>query len=111
MQLPPRSELNRMHAELCTAVADPIRIAILYALSDGPRYVSEIREQLDLPQSTVSRHLAVLRATGIVADERQGRKVRYHLADHRVIEAIDLLRAVMADRVKARARSINSAQE
>jgi len=108
---PPRSELNRLHAELCMAVADPIRIAILYALSDGPRFVNEIHEALELPQSTVSRHLRILRTAGLVSDQRQGRLVQYQLADHRVIDAIELLRQVMADRIKAHADSISLSQE
>ncbi|NOZ49042.1 MAG: helix-turn-helix transcriptional regulator [Chloroflexi bacterium] len=109
--LPPRSELNRLHAELCTAVADPVRIAILYTLADGPHFVNGIQEQLELPQSTISRHLRILRTSGIVAGERQGRLVMYRLADHRVIEAIDLLRQVMADRITARADTITQLQE
>ncbi len=111
MPPPPRSELNRMHAQLCTAVAEPVRIAILYALSDGPKYVGEIQHMLDLPQSTISRHLAILRTTGLVRDERKGRKVRYYLKDTRVIDALEILRSIMADLVKAQAQTLDAREK
>jgi ArsR family transcriptional regulator len=76
-------------------VDDPTRILILYALSETPRRVSELAEALDAPQSTVSRHLKVLRDRRLVTTARAGAGVLYSLADVRVIEALDLLRAVL----------------
>ena len=46
-------EVNLLHAGICQALADPNRILILYALSDGPRTVTELTEALDVPQPTV----------------------------------------------------------
>ena len=54
-------------------------------------------EALDLPQPTVSHHLRILRERGLVHSERRGAEVYYALTDHRVIEALDLLRAVLAN--------------
>ena len=61
MPHPPLEELNRLHANLCQAVADPKRILIIYALHDHPRNVSTLAADLEIPQPTVSRHLRVLR--------------------------------------------------
>ena len=47
------------------------------------------------PQPTVSRHLKILRERQLVAAEREGASVRYSLADERVIQALDILRAVL----------------
>ena len=90
-----RREVNLLHANLCQALADPTRILILYALRDAPHYVTELAESLDAPQSTVSRHLKVLRDRRLVVAERDGVAVRYTLADERVTQALDLLRAVL----------------
>jgi ArsR family transcriptional regulator len=90
-----RREINLLHANVCQALADPTRILILYALSETPRRVSELAEALDAPQSTVSRHLKVLRDRRLVTTARAGAGVLYSLADVRVIEALDLLRAVL----------------
>jgi DNA-binding transcriptional ArsR family regulator len=88
-------EVNLLHASICQALADPKRILILYALSEGPKNVTELTEALDVPQPTVSRHLKVLRERQLVTTEREGVSVRYSLADERVIEALDTMRAVL----------------
>jgi len=88
-------EVNLLHASICQALADPKRILILYALHEGPKTVTELTEQLDCPQPTVSRHLKVLRERMLVATERRGVSVRYSLADDRVIDALDTMRAVL----------------
>lgn len=100
---PSRSEVNLLHAELCTALADPIRITLLYTLAEQSCNVSELTERLALPQSTVSRHLRVLRTSNLVRDQRDGRQVLYSLEDHRIIEALDLLRQILGERAVSRA--------
>ncbi len=90
-------EVNLLHAHICQALADPKRILILYSLHEGAKTVTELTEQLDVPQPTVSRHLKVLRERRLVAAEREGTSVRYSLADPRVIEALDTMRAVLMD--------------
>ena len=88
-------EVNLLHANICQALADPKRILILYALSEGSKSVSELTEALEVPQPTVSRHLKVLRERRLVTTARDGASVRYSLADERVIGALDALRAVL----------------
>lgn len=98
-----KQEVNLLHAHVCQALADPKRILILYALAEGPKYVSELAEQLDIPQPTVSRHLKVLRDRSLVETEREGAAVYYSLTDKRVIEALDLLRAILANTLNQQA--------
>jgi len=92
-----RDEVMRMHAQVCAALADPTRILILYSLADGPRSVTELVNALGISQPTVSRHLQNLRTRGMVAPTRDGQNVYYALNDMRIIQALDLLRAVLAD--------------
>lgn len=99
-------EVNQLHAEICAGLADPKRITILYELADGPKNVSELARALGMPQPLVSRHLKMLRERGMVATTRQGQAVEYRLGDRRLIEALDLLRAVMRDVVASRAELI-----
>ena len=49
----------------------------------------------------------VLRERGLVDTERQGTMINYHLADTRVIQALDLLRSAMRDRLTQRASLVN----
>jgi ArsR family transcriptional regulator len=90
-------EINQLHAHICEALADPTRILILYALDEHPRNVTDLAATYDIPQPTVSRHLKALRERGLVSSERRGNAIIYSLADRRVIEALDIMRGLLAD--------------
>lgn len=66
--------------ELFKALADATRLRILALLVGGETCVCEIHDTLKLPQPTVSRHLAYLRRSGLVATRRQGLWIHYRLA-------------------------------
>lgn len=92
-------EIDRLHAEICGGLSDPKRITILYAVADGPKNVMELAQLLALPQPTISRHLKILRERGMVIAERHGANIIYTLSDKRIVRALDLLRAVLNDRL------------
>lgn len=96
-------EISQLEADFCFALSDPTRLLILYALNDSPRNVTELANDLNITQPTTSRHLKVLRERGLTYTVRQGTTITYHLADHRLIKALDLLRTVMRDRITYRA--------
>ncbi len=106
-----REEINRLHAGVCSALADPNRILLLYKLAEHPMNVSELSKAVDLPQPTVSRNLKVLRDQGMVISERDGQSVFYSLNDRRVIKALDLLRAVLADELETQSALARTATE
>jgi ArsR family transcriptional regulator len=101
-------EVSQLEADLCFALADPTRILILYALDDQPHNVSEITDELNIPQPTTSRHLKILRERGLVHTERNGTTITYHLTDRRLIDALDILRSVLRDRLAHRASLMES---
>jgi len=101
------SEVIQLHAEICGGLADPTRIMILYGLSSGSKNVTELCSALNMPQPSISRHLKILRERGMVTTERQGTVVNYSLSDARLIEALDLLRAVMRDGLEKRAALVD----
>lgn len=102
-----KEEVIQLEADFCAALSEPTRIFILYALNDRPLNVTELTNELGLPQPSISRHLKVLRDRGLVFTERQGTVITYHLADQRVIQAMDLLRSAMRDRLNQRANLVN----
>ena len=61
------------------ALADETRRSILDYLRDGPRTSGEIADQFHSSWPTISRHLAVLRAGGLVVAERKGQAIYYEL--------------------------------
>jgi len=96
-------EVTRLHAEICSALADPCRILIIYALAEKPHTVNELAGAMGFSQPTTSRHLKILRDHGLVSAVRQGANVEYSLSDHTLIDALDLLRAIMRDTLTRRA--------
>jgi DNA-binding transcriptional ArsR family regulator len=109
MDAPQEQEILELHSGVCSALADPKRIMLLYALSNGRRNVGDLAEALGLAQSTTSRHLKVLRERGLVVAERDGASIYYALADHSLIEALDLLRGVLRGVYTRRSAAIEAA--
>lgn len=62
------------------ALADPTRWEIVGHLASGPRCVCELMAEVPVPQSTLSTHLQVLRASGVLTGERRGRWMYYGIA-------------------------------
>ena len=95
-------EISQLEADFCSALSDPTRILILYSLNERPLNVTELTGELGITQPTISRHLKILRERGLVHTVRQGSTITYHLADQRLIQALDLLRTVMRERLARR---------
>ena len=66
-------------AQLLKALANEKRLQILCLLSSGERSVGELNALLDLSQSALSQHLAVLREEGLVQTRREAQNVFYAL--------------------------------
>ena len=62
------------------AFADETRLRILHLLSKGEVCVCHLMSALSVPQSKVSRHLAYLKAAGLVSDRKTGRRRHYSLS-------------------------------
>jgi len=67
-------------SDLFKAFADETRVRILNLLAQGEQCVCELQATLQLPQPTISRHLAYLRRMGLVIERKQGKWVIYTLA-------------------------------
>jgi ArsR family transcriptional regulator len=106
-----KTEVTQLHAEICGGLADPNRILILYTLSHSPRNVTELCNELTMPQPLVSRHLKVLRERGMVNTERRGTVIIYSLANTKIVEALDLLRAAMREIMTKRAALVEAIAE
>lgn len=101
-------EINQLHAEFCSGLADPKRLLILYTLNEAPINVGDLAERLQISQPATSRHLKVLRERGMVQATRNGPSIEYRLADERIIQALDLLRSAMRNHLSRRAELVDS---
>lgn len=102
-----QQEITQLEANFCAALSDPNRLLILYALNENPLNVTELTNELGLSQPTMSRHLKVLRERGLVQTARTGTVITYHISDPRLIQALDLLRNVMRERLTHQANLVN----
>ncbi|WP_417482652.1 autorepressor SdpR family transcription factor [Maricaulis sp.] len=61
------------------ALSDPTRRRVLELLKQGPLSAGELADQFVVSKSTMSAHFAILREAGLVASEKRGKSVVYHL--------------------------------
>ena len=73
------------------ALGHPVRLRMAAGLSCNECNVNKIAEQLQLPQSTVSQHLGILRTRGILELRREGTRTCYRVVDETVKQIIELL--------------------
>ncbi len=71
----------KTEAQILKALADETRLRIVTLLSEGELCVCELMAVLDLPQSTVSRHLSYLKNNGWLQDCRKGVWMYYRIHD------------------------------
>jgi len=97
-------EIEMLQEQTCFALGDPTRLMIIYVLRQRPHYVCEIADTLGIPQPTISRHLKILRERALVDTKRESHAVYYYLTDDRLIQALDLMRGVLRDRLLEQVR-------
>lgn len=78
-------------ATFLKALANDQRLAILCTLLDGPQSVGQINERVELSQSALSQHLAVLRENKLVSTEKEAQTVYYSISDQRAKRLLALL--------------------
>lgn len=88
----------RKQARLLKALANETRLMMIDKLKEGERTVNELVELAGLDQSTVSKHLSVLRNEGIVEDRKQGNFVYYKLVTTCVMDFFACATQVMKSR-------------
>ena len=76
-------------AELLKVLGSPVRLGVILALeAHGEQCVHELTDRLEVKQPLMSQHLRVLRAANLLVGRREGKEVRYSIADHHVIHIV-----------------------
>lgn len=78
-------------AALLRLLGNEKRLMILCQLADGELSVGQIQARLDLSQSALSQHLAILREQGLVTTRRDAQMIHYSIADHAALKVIQTL--------------------
>ena len=94
-------EAMRAHAgdaaRLLRALANDKRLMLLCLLFGGERSVGELNAKVDLSQSALSQHLAVLREDGLVSTRREAQTIYYALAPGPAQQVLATLHAIYCD--------------
>jgi len=101
MLSPTKQMVFRVQSEVCKILSNPKRHQILDELRSGEKTVSELSTATELRQATVSQHLALMRLRKIVKERRDGNLVYYRIADKRINNACDIMKAVVIDQITA----------
>ncbi len=106
---PDLAPLFRMHAELCRALANEHRQAILHAICSDERCVGDIAAEIGISIHNVSQHLRVLKERRLVASRKEGQTVYYRVTNQKFMEACALIRQALVEQHQAQGESLQAA--
>jgi ArsR family transcriptional regulator len=92
--------LYKLHAGICHTLANPKRLEVIDTLRQRELTVTELATALEISQSNLSQHLALMRQRGILITRREGLKVFYRLSNPKILQACQLMREVLAEHLE-----------
>ena len=107
---PDLKSVYRMHAELCKALANEHRQALLHAIGDGEKCVSDLAAEIGISVHNVSQHLRVLKERRLVASRKEGQTVYYSVTNQKFIQACALIRQALVEQHLAQGESLQAAE-
>lgn len=87
-------------AAVFKALAHPARLFMVEQIAEGEKCVCELVAMLDLDNSTVSKHLTVLRNAGVLADEKRGNNVYFRIRMECVIGFFSCVRKALESQAR-----------
>jgi len=94
-------DIFKMKAHVAKALAHESRLIMLDVLKNGDMCVCDLTDVIGADQSTVSKHLSVLKNCGILSDHKEGNKVFYHLETPCVLDFFRCALEVIRKRTQA----------
>lgn len=91
---------SRARAEVIKALAHPSRLLILERLEENEQCVSDLTDFVQADVSTVSKHLAILKAVGLVTVEKRGLQQFYSLACPCLTSFFDCVDSLASNRIQ-----------
>jgi DNA-binding transcriptional ArsR family regulator len=103
--------LFHAHAEMCKALANEHRLAIMYALSEGEeRSVGELAEIIGISVHNVSQHLRLLKERQLVRARKEAQTVYYSITNPKFVQACTLIRQALVEQHQAQGESLLAAE-
>lgn len=94
--------IEELESKMFKALAHPVRIKIIKKLLNQTRCVCELNsdEDLELSQSNLSQHLAILRDANILVQERDGTRINYRIKNKEIINLLNLSNKIILEEVR-----------
>ena len=105
------ADRRESRARIIKALAHPTRLMIIEELSREARCVADLTDMAGADMSTVSRHLSVLKASGIIRDQRQGTKIYYRLRMPCIMDFFGCIDQVLEDSALQQLESLGKAPQ
>ena len=102
--------LFRMHAELCKAMANEHRQAILHFICSDEKCVGDIATEIGISVHNVSQHLRVLKERRLVTSRKEGQTVYYRVTNHKFMEACALMRQALIEQHQEQGEFLHAAE-
>jgi ArsR family transcriptional regulator len=100
----------KIHAELCKALANEHRLAILYTLSHGEMSVGQLADEVGVSLHNVSQHLRILKERMLVTSRKEGQTVYYSITSLKYIQGCTLIRQALIEQHVAQGDSFIAAE-
>jgi DNA-binding transcriptional ArsR family regulator len=101
--------LFEMHADMCQALANQHRLAIMHKLKDGEKCVGDLAAELGISVHNVSQHLRILRERLLVRSRKEGQTVYYSVTNPKFVQACALIREALIEEHQAAGQSLRAA--
>lgn len=98
----------KIKADFFKALAHPIRLQIIEFLKNGEKNAGSIVKHLNIPQSSLSRHLLDLKEAGVLKSRQQGTAIYYGIEDHEIFQVLRPIAEMLRKKLKKTAMVLNS---
>lgn len=101
----------KIQADFIRALAHPVRLQIIELLKKGEQNVGSIVKVLGIQQSSLSRHLTILKESGILKARQQGLLIYYDIEDHEIFKVLKAARILLCKRLKRTEEALRSLEK
>jgi len=105
------SKLQEFKAGVFQALGHPTRVAIVESLRDGEISAGTIIERVSAQQASVSQHLKMLRAKGVVVSRKEGNQVYYSLRDPSIGDVLDIMKTYFQSQLQETADLLHEIEQ
>jgi len=101
----------KIQSDFMKALSHPVRLQIIELLRKGEQNVGSIVKALSIQQSSLSRHLTILKESGILAARQQGLLIYYDIEDHDIFKVLKPARVLLCKRLKKTEGALRSLEK